>query len=70
MTVSTNLTASGTVQAGTYTYANLPAATTAGLRAFCSDSDTAASGNFASTFAGGGANFVPCYSDGANWRIG
>lgn len=60
----------GYIQGKVYTFSNLPAATTAGRRVFVSDSDTAASGNFAATFAGGGANFVPAYSDGTNWRIG
>ncbi len=51
---------------------DLPSASTAGegARSFVTDSDTAASGNFASTFAGGGANSVPVYSDGTVWRIG
>lgn len=68
--VSGNIKSSGTIQHGSYLFANLPSPTTADQRAFCTDSDTAASGNFGNTFAGGGANYVPCYSDGTNWRIG
>lgn len=51
------------------TVANLPAAGTigAGAKAFVSD---ATSTTFASIVAGGGANNVPVYSDGTNWRIG
>jgi hypothetical protein len=54
---------------GTYTVATLPSAATSGsgARAFVSDAKAT---TFASTVAGGGANFVPVYSDGANWKIG
>jgi hypothetical protein len=50
--------------------ASLPAATTAGIRRMVSDSSVAASGNFGAIVAGSGANVVPVYSDGTNWRIG
>jgi len=52
-----------------YTVATLPSAATAGVgaRAFVSDATLAV---FASTVAGGGANKVPVYSDGTNWKIG
>jgi len=51
------------------TVANLPAAATAGAgaKAFVSDANAT---TFASVVAGGGANNVPVYSDGTNWRIG
>lgn len=51
------------------TVANLVAAGTAGAgaRAFVTD---ATATTFASVVAGGGANNVPVYSDGTNWRIG
>lgn len=57
---------------GVYTTATLPAAATigAGGRASASDSTVAAAGNFGAVYAGGGANFVPLYSDGTAWRIG
>lgn len=58
------------VQRGrTYTVAALPSAATmgAGARAFVTD---ATATTFASIVAGGGANGVPVYSDGTNWRIG
>ena len=38
-----------------------------GARAFITDGSTA---TFAATVAGGGANFVPVYSDGAVWKVG
>lgn len=38
-----------------------------GARAFVID---ASASTFASTVAGGGANKVPVYSDGTNWKIG
>jgi len=52
-----------------YTVATLPSAATSGTgaRAFVSDATVT---TFASTVAGGGANKVPVYSDGTNWRIG
>jgi hypothetical protein len=54
------------------TFASLPAAATAGAgaRAFISDGNIAATGNFAAQVQGGGGNNVPVYSDGTNWRIG
>jgi len=45
----------------------LPAAGTAGRRRFVSDANAT---TFASIVAGGGANVVPVYDDGTNWRIG
>ena len=52
-----------------YTVATLPSAVTSGTgaRAFVSDANAT---TFASTVAGGGANKVPVYSDGTNWKIG
>ena len=50
--------------------ANLPAATTAGQRAFISDANLVAAGNFGAIVSGSGGNTVPVYSDGSNWRIG
>jgi hypothetical protein len=51
-------------------YANLPAATNAGQRAFISNANLVAVGNFGAVVAGGGSNTVPVWSDGTNWRIG
>lgn len=52
-----------------YTVSTLPSASTSGTgyRAFVTDATVT---TFASTVAGGGANRVPVYSDGTNWRIG
>jgi hypothetical protein len=52
-----------------YTVATLPSAATSGTgaRAFVSDANAT---TFASTVAGGGANAVPVYSDGTNWKVG
>lgn len=54
---------------GQLTVATLPAAATAGAgaRAFVTDANAS---TFASVVAAGGANGVPVYSDGTNWRIG
>lgn len=51
------------------TVAGLPTAATAGAgaRAFVTDANAT---TFASIVADGGANRVPVYSDGTNWRIG
>lgn len=50
------------------TVATLPAAAgLAGFRAFVTDANAT---TFASIVAGGGANGVPVYCDGTNWRIG
>jgi hypothetical protein len=63
-------TASGIIPALTvYTVATLPSAATSGVgaRSFVSD---ATATTFASNVAGGGANKVPVYSDGTNWKVG
>jgi hypothetical protein len=54
---------------GTLTVATLPTAATAGVgaRAFVTD---ASATTFHSVVAAGGANKVPVYSDGTDWRIG
>ena len=52
------------------TVSTLPSASTAGLRAFISDSNLVASGNFGAVATTGGSNIVPVFSDGTNWRIG
>jgi hypothetical protein len=44
--------------------------TTAGKRAFVSDSNLEAIGNFGEIVATGGSNTVPVWSDGSDWRIG
>lgn len=52
-----------------FTVATLPSAVTSGMgaRGFVSDANAT---TFASAVAGGGANKVPVYSDGTNWKIG
>ena len=49
------------------TVSTLPAAGTMGRRAFVSDANAT---TFATVVAAGGANKVPVYDDGTNWRIG
>jgi hypothetical protein len=67
-----NLYMASWVRMATSTVAGLPAAATAAAaaRMFVTDSNVVAAGNFGNVVAGGGANTVPVYSDGANWRIG
>ena len=50
-----------------YTVANLPTNQQTRTRAQVSDANAT---TFASVVAGGGANIVPVYYDGTNWRIG
>ncbi len=52
---------------GTVTVAQLPAAGSSGRRLFVTDATVT---TFASIVVGGGANRVPIYDDGTNWRIG
>jgi hypothetical protein len=53
-----------------FTAATLPAVPPAGQHSFVSDSTATLAAGLGNTVAGGGANFVPVYSDGTNWRIG
>ena len=53
-----------------YTVGTLPAVGNKGARAFVTDGSVVAAGNFGTVVAGGGANNVPVYDDGTNWRIG
>ena len=52
-----------------YTVATLPSAATsgAGARTFVTD---ATGPTFGATVVGGGAVFVPVYSNGTNWKVG
>lgn len=66
---STKLDVSGAVKTSAVTVAGLAAASSAGAGARHFVTDATAT-TFASIVAGGGANGVPVYSDGTNWRIG
>ncbi len=62
------ITSNGSLELPDYTAAELALlAAPSGAKAFCRD---ATATTFASVVAGGGANFVPVYCDGTNWRIG
>jgi hypothetical protein len=70
-----NITGANVVSAVTYqssvvAVSALPAATTAGLRAFVNNANLVAAGNFGAAVGAGGSNVVPVYSDGSVWRIG
>lgn len=67
---NTNILSVPVITLSVVAYANLPAATVAGRKAFISDANLVASGNFGSLVSGSGSNTVPVYSDGTNWRIG
>ena len=64
--------AAGYFQTTATAVGSLPAAASGnrGARWFVTDSSVAAAGNYGAIVAGGGANIVPVYSDGTNWRIG
>jgi len=52
--------------------ASLPAASTAiaGMRMAVNNSNAALTAGIGAIVAGGGANVVPVFCDGTNWRIG
>ena len=52
------------------TVAALGSAATAGQRKFVTDANATMTAGIGAVVAGGGANNVPVYSDGTNWRIG
>jgi len=65
----TSLSVSSYVKVTTVTVADLPSAATAGAGARATVSNANAT-TFNSVVAGGGANTVPVFSTGADWRIG
>lgn len=69
-TLSGNLISTGTVKTLTTTVAGLPTAGTVGQRAFVTDGSTTLILGLGLTVAGGGANKVPVYDDGTNWKVG
>ncbi len=60
----TNLTASGTIQTGGYTFATLPTPSQ-GMRTFITDG--AAIPIFMANAAGGGSTVTPVFYNGTNW---
>ena len=79
LAVTANVTANNCVatffvKSGAETVETIIAAATAGVgaRSMVTNSDTVAFANFGNVVAnsGAGANTVPVYSDGTNWRIG
>lgn len=67
--IALNVAGTMSFSPSTGTVASLPTAATAGAGSQYFVSDATAT-TFASIVAGGGANNVPVYSDGVNWRIG
>ena len=65
-----NVISANTFQSTVVAFNQLPPATTPGLRAFINNGNLAAVGNFGVQVGDGGANYVPVFSDGANWCIG
>ena len=66
------LEASEYVKVTAVAVAALPAAATAGAgaRATVTDSNATLTASIGAVVAAGGANIVPVFSDGTNWRIG
>jgi hypothetical protein len=60
-----SIKASGTVQTGGYTFANLPTSPTTGMRAYITDG--AASPVYMANAAGGGSTVTPVFYNGTNW---
>ena len=60
------------VQYQGFTVAQLPAASAAllGTRSVVTNSNAALTAGIGAIVAGGGANVVPVFCDGTNWRIG
>lgn len=50
-----------------YAFADLPASPALGDRVLVTDSNTA---TFNATVAGGGANVIPAFWNGTNWKVG
>lgn len=69
---SVTLTASSYLKATSMLVANLPAAATAGAGAHATvtNATQTLTAGIGAVVAGGGANVVPVFSDGTNWRIG
>jgi hypothetical protein len=72
ITYSTLSSYTGYLKSISTTVGALTAAATAGdgARAFVTDANLIASGNFGAIVGSGGANKAPVYSDGTDWRIG
>ena len=72
VSINGNVTVGIVVKSTAALYSALPSATTtgAGSRAFITDGNLVAAGNFGALVTGSGANNVPVYSDGTDWRIG
>ncbi len=69
---ATSLTAESFLKVAPVAVASLPAAAVAGAgaRASVSDATQTLTAGIGAVVAGGGANTVPVFCDGTNWRIG
>ena len=72
VTLCTSLTASSFISVTGCKAASLPGATIAGqgARATVTDATQTLTAGIGATVSGGGANIVPVFSDGTNWKIG
>ena len=69
-TLTTSALTAPSVETLSTTVADLGSAAVKGVRKFVTDSNAAMTAGIGAVVAGGGANNVPVYSDGTNWRIG
>jgi len=69
LTVTGAIVSGSTIKTAGTTVAALGAAT-AGLRNHVTDSNAAFTAGIGAVVAGGGANIVPVFAEGTNWRIG
>lgn len=67
---SLHATFAGTVKTGVTTVAGLPTAGTAGRQGAVNNATQTLTAGIGAIVAGGGANTVPVFDDGTNWRIG
>lgn len=70
--ITGTVTVSATLKTTATTLATLGSASSAGAgtRAFITDGNLVAAGNFGAVVGGSSGNSVPVYSDGTDWRIG
>lgn len=71
-TLANGVNFSGVIQHTAYPFSILSSVSpvAAGMRSFVTDSNQSLASHHGDIVAGGGANFVPVYYDGTNWRIG
>lgn len=70
LTITGAFVSGSTIKSAGFAVGSLPAAGTAGRRAYVTDSNATLTAGIGAIVAAGGANIVPVFDDGTNWRIG